>query len=201
MHAPRRWLAATSGIVFVLAMAASLPGCVGALFAHRRTELELMTPDVDMRALRAMQTRRFEGVSESALRSAALSVLQDLGYQVASSDVQLGLIIGTRGNASFPFEEIPKSALQILKWELSLGYFPPPDDPKLTLFNGVAVVLAIEPTAGQETTGYSVRIQLHRFVRDRATQSIVWADELKNARDYETFFSMLSKAISLGSDK
>lgn len=196
LHGACSGLALILKLFAVLSLSASLQGCVGALFAPRAATVpELMTPEQGASAMRAMQDRRVADVPEPVLQAAALSVIQDLGYQIRLSDAQLGLIIGTRGRQAF-LEGLGEGELQLMEWFATFGYVPYPE-PRNKNFNGTAVVLVIRSGAGTRGSlgGSFVRVQFYRFLRQLPNQNILWADTIRNADDYDRFFSLLSSAV------
>lgn len=196
----RNPLAAVARLMAVLAISASLQGCVGALFAPKPPSVaELMQSDAGASSMRALQMRRFDGVPEQVLQAAGISVIQDLGYQITFSDARLGLVTGRRGRRNF-FEGLGEDQMDMLKWIVTLGYSPYPD-PKYKDFDGTAAVLAIGPASAHDAAGSTVRIQFYRFRRQLPKQEIVWAKALDNADDYNRFFSLLTSAVALQAKK
>lgn len=197
----RSCFAVSTRAMAVLAITASLHGCVGALFAPRPASVpELMLPDTGAPAMRALQMRRFDHVPEQVLQAAGMSVIQDLGYQVTLSDAKLGLIIGTRGRQGF-IEGLAEAESDYFKWFFSMGYIalPPPGS---KVFNGTSVVVVIRPALEQGGTGNFVRVQFFRFLQLHPTkQLVVWADAINNEDDYNRFFTLLSSAAALEAKK
>ncbi|MGH8660404.1 MAG: hypothetical protein ACREUB_01425 [Burkholderiales bacterium] len=60
------------------------------------TPKEFVQPTPETAANREAQTRRFRDVGEEALLVACISVMQDLGYRVTATDLQLGVVTGAR---------------------------------------------------------------------------------------------------------
>ncbi len=191
--------------ILVLLLSISLSGCVGALIAPRLSVSEQMKPSKEAPTLRAIQTRSFDGVSESILNAAALAVLQDSGFQITSSDNQLGLIMGRKRKGADEvfaelFSDFPEVIGQIFLWELSLGFFPPPPDPATKVYKGINVALVIEPASERVAPGRHIRVIFHRYAVApmRPEQEVIfWADAINNPKIYEEFFARLSKAITL----
>jgi hypothetical protein len=205
MKTLRNWPAAALRMLPVLALGIGLAGCVGALFAPKLSVPEQMKPGADAPKLRALQTRRFDGVSEPTLQAASISVLQDMGFQITVSDAQLGLIIGRKGREADKvfadiFLDMPEVIGKITLWELSLGYFPGPPDPKTKMTNGFIVALLIEPELERNAPWPHVRITFYRYGLQPSVKQeneIGWAEPINNPVLYEKFFAMLSKEIAL----
>ena len=51
---------------------------------------------------RALQTKKYEGVSEADLLSASTGVIQDLGFIIDESETNLGLIVGSKNRDADP---------------------------------------------------------------------------------------------------
>lgn len=186
----------------MLALSIGLAGCV--IFAPKLSVPEKMKPGADAPKLRAMQTRRFDGVSESILQASSISILQDMGFQITVSDAQLGLIIGRKGREAGKvfaevFSGLPEATAQIMLWELSLGYFPGPPDPMTKMTNGFIVTLLIEPELEGKAPASHVRITFYRYALAptmKLEKDIGWAEPINNPALYEGFFALLSKEIA-----
>ena len=62
-------------------------------------ETALQLPPESMQD-RAMQTRRFDGISEADLLSACAGVLQDLGFNLDEAEAPLGLIVASKDRSA-----------------------------------------------------------------------------------------------------
>lgn len=191
-------------IVLILLAATSLSGCVGALFSPKFSIAERMSRGADAPALKVIQSHRFDGLDESELQAASVAVLQDLGFQITRSDTQLGLIIGRKrkgGEEIFRemISDIPDVIKQVTLWELTLGYFPLPPDPKTKIMSCISVVLVIEPEIGIESSAQHIRTTFYHCAVEPMKQDqdiIIWAEVINSRTIYEEFYRRLSREIA-----
>ena len=59
--------------------------------------LQLSTSSLETRQ---MQTRQFDGLSETDALAAAAGVLQDMGFTLAESEAKLGVIVGNKDRSA-----------------------------------------------------------------------------------------------------
>ena len=148
---------------------AALPGCLGAL-VPKPTVPEMMTPGAQAQAARAMQIRQILAPQQT-LQNAALSVVQDLGYQVKFTSAQLGLIIASHPRNDI-LQQVGPNMAQFLEWEFTLGIIPPPHQGP---FSTNRVVIVIQPVPAQRGGGCTVRVQFFRAASKPQEQKITWA--------------------------
>lgn len=175
--------------VLVLACLA-LAGCIS-----EPTAPELLAAP-ESRAPSELQTRRYD-VRPEQLLPVAVTALQDLGFQVTSSDTSLGLIVARRGY---------QRSFGEYNWEFWQGYWQtmrnaftfqwhvkPPDPAKMFGPAGVSAAVSIAPAG----SGSEVRVSLHRFAsRPTGEPILVWAEELAEPGGYATFFDLLAQALA-----
>src|SRR5512139_4031007 len=68
----------------------------------------------DSLKLRQLQTRRVEGIDETALLAASVGVLQDLGFNIDESETRLGVIVASKKRSAIDTGDIAASALESL---------------------------------------------------------------------------------------
>ncbi|HEX6321155.1 MAG TPA: hypothetical protein VFZ84_20000 [Burkholderiales bacterium] len=144
-----------------------------------------------------LQARRFEGVPAARMLPAALAALQDLGFQVTSSDAALGLVVARRGYQK-SFEELGRDFWPVLSKAMrnvfTLRWTAPP--PEAALLVGPAAINAAVVVAPQGA-GSAVRIAFHRYVsRPSGEPVVLWAEELREPGPYAAFFEQISRALA-----
>lgn len=185
----KRRAGARAPALLAAALAVGVAACVSG------TGKEEVQPRAQLSAERQLQTRRFEGVSEERLLSAAIGVLQDLGFTIKVSNAELGMATGIKDReAKAPDQRAGLIVLMILL-TAATGQAPLVGDMKEE--QTIRVLLTTRPVSGTNG-GLEVRVTFHRFLR----QPLVWeADSLRDPRLYEGFFELLSKAVFLEGHK
>ena len=167
---------------------------VGVVACATGTGKEEVQPRPELSAERQLQTRRFEGVNEENLLAACTSVLQDLGFTVKVSNVELGMATGIKDReAKAPDQRAAMIVLMIL---LAAGGQPLPAS-ELKEEQTVRVLVTTRPVPGSSDI-HEVRVTFHRFLRQ---PFVLEADSLRDPKLYEGFFELLSKAIFLEAHK
>ena len=172
-------------------LAAAVTVAAGVVACATGTGKEEMQARPQLSAERQLQTRRFEGISEEKLMAASTGVLQDLGFTIKVSNVDLGLATGIKDReAKAPDQRAGVIVLMILL-AATTGHAPPASAIKEE--QTVRVLVTTRPVPGS-INAYEVRVTFHRFLR----QPLVFeADSLRDPKLYEGFFELLSKAIFL----
>lgn len=144
----------------------------------------------------AAQERRFEGAGAAEVQLAVVTVLQDLGFQLAASEPSLGLIVATRGEQSTAGDYAARFGSymrQGLKNALTFQWHVRPEPERFVGPVGLSAVVAISPVAA----GAAVRLSLHRFVRRPTGEPIiVWAEQIAEPEPHRQFFALLARALS-----
>lgn len=173
-----------------VALAAGLAACATG------TGKDEMQSRPELLADRQLQTRRFEGISEQKLLAASVGVLQDLGFTMTVSDVELGLATGVKDrDAKAPDQRAGMIVLLILV--AMAGAQPPPPGEVLKEEQKIRVLLTTRPVPGATDT-CEVRVTFHRFVRQPFVSE---AGSLRDPKLYEGFFELLSRSIFLEAHK
>lgn len=174
----------------LVAACLALAGCVGAPPVS-----ELLEPGA--RAQSQLQTRRYEGVRPEDVLPAAVTTLQDFGFQVVKSDTSVGLIVAQRGYKR-TFGEYHYEFWQGY-WQTMRGAFTfqwhsrGPNPEKMVGPAGLSAAVSISPAG----SGSEVRVSLHRFVsRPTGEPILVWAEELAEPEVYAKFFDLLAQALA-----
>ncbi len=183
-----------------LAYATFLLGCVQAIQPEVFFQL---TPE-SLRN-RALQTRIFETTNEKELLSASAAVLQDLGFQIEESEVEMGVLRATKERSAREFwQEFWQVAILIVSSAgLVAGantiYLMPVD-----LHQQIGATLATRPLDGDDSR-YSVRISFHRTLWKGDGQSgnlyippgASRMEMISDGKIYQQFFAKLSKGLFL----
>ena len=162
--------------VLLLAMT-GLGGCAATV----PTEALAMHPQT--LAQRQLQTRRFATTDEATVLSACAGLLQDLGFNIESSETRLGLIVGSKDrDATDPGQVVTAIAIAVL-----FGAEVP-----IETHQNIAVSIVTHPGGND----MAVRVTFQRIVWNNHNQ-VSRLEQLNDPEMYQGFFDKLSKAIFL----
>ena len=164
----------------------ALSGCVESQIrpAHFR-----LTPE--SLAKRQLQTRVFDTDDEAEVLSAGMATLQDIGFLVDDSEVQLGLIVASKERSAIqPAEVTGQVLLTILAGLAGQSYDPVWDETQI-----MRVSLVVTP-AMYDQAGSAVRITFQRIVFTNKG-GVSKSEALGTPEIYREFFAKLSKALFL----
>jgi len=136
-------------------------------------------------AERSLQTRTFEGRSEIQVQRACISLLQDLGFCVDESEVELGVLLASKQRDA---RELNQYLLAFLI--AGLGYEVPVD-----VRQRIHASVITFPH-GSQPDRIAVRVIFQRIVWDDHKQ-ISKRERLDDPQFYEEFFDLLRKALFL----
>lgn len=142
-----------------------------------------LTPDSLER--RQVQTRVFETTSEADLLAASAHLLQDLGFNLDESEVELGVVVASKERDATEADQV---AFSILMAALLGADVPWDDEQKIR-----ASVITREL---KDRNGYAVRLTMQRIVWNTRNQ-ISKTEPLDDPKMYHEFFAKLSKAVFL----
>ncbi len=180
-----------------------LTGCArGGLPAH---VLKLTPESLQNRAL---QTRKYDGISEADLLSASTGVIQDLGFIIDESETNLGLIVGSKNRDADPDAAQRAGQVLIGATTFLLGviaavasrdedvfddifYVPAVDD-----YQKLWASIVIRPTSEDKDKIHVVRVTFQRIVWN-TDDEIARLQSLDNPEMYQKFFNLLSKSVLL----
>ncbi len=134
---------------------------------------------------RQMQTRVFETANEADLLTASAQLLQDLGFYIDESEVELGVVVASKERDATEADQV---AVSILVGVL-LGVAMPWDDKQKIRASVITREL-------KERNGYAVRLTMQRIVWNTQNQ-ISKTEPLDDPTMYQEFFAKLSKAVFL----
>jgi hypothetical protein len=141
-----------------------------------------LTPD--SLARRQVQTRVFETTNEAELLAASAHLLQDLGFNLDESEVELGVVVASKDRDATEAGQVAASILLAL-----LGVAMPWDDEQKIRASVITREL-------KERNGYAVRLTMQRIVWNTQNQ-ISKTEPLDDPKMYQEFFAKLSKAVFL----
>lgn len=133
---------------------------------------------------RQVQTRVFETTSEAELLAASAHLLQDLGFNLDESEVELGVVVASKDRDATEAGQVAASLLLAL-----LGVAMPWDDEQ-------KIRASIITRELKERNGYAVRLTMQRIVWNTQNQ-ISKTEPLDDPKMYQEFFAKLSKAVFL----
>ena len=152
---------------------------------------------------RALQTRVFETTTEKELLSASAAVLQDLGFQIEESEVEMGILRAAKERSAREFwQEFWQVVIAILSAAggrgQSIQIIP------VDLHQQIGATMATRPLEGDDSR-YTVRIFFHRTLwkgeGQNGNQQIPPGEHrmeaIRDGKIYQQFFAKLSKGLFL----
>lgn len=146
-------------------------------------------------AERELQGRRFDGIGEKQLLDAAVGVLQDLGFTVDITSVDLGFVQGAKEREA----KAPDQALIVLivaALAASQGSSMPAG--QMRQDQTISVLLTVRPMREGDARSHIVLVTFHSHVRQPLLRT---AGALRDPVLYQSFFALLSKALFLEAHK
>ena len=183
-------------LIWLTVMALIMGGCGSSLPKH----LLRLTPDTLQN--RVLQTRKYEGISEADLLSASTGVIQDLGFIIDESEINLGLIVGSKLRDAPP--DATQRVVQVLGTIAAImaalagdenADIPPVDD-----YQKLWASIVIRPTSEDGDKTHYVRVTFQRIVWDTEGE-IDRMQSLDEPEMYQKFFDLLSKSVFLEGQK
>lgn len=142
-----------------------------------------LSPDSLQR--RQAQTRVFETADEAELLAASAALLQDLGFTLDESEVDLGVIVASKDrDATEVGQVVGAVAVAVL-----FGAHVPVDDEQ-------KIRAALVTRKLEEREGYAVRLTMQRIVWN-TDGKVSKSEPLDDAQMYQEFFDRLSKSVFL----
>ena len=160
--------------------------CALAVAACQQTvPKEVLQLSADSLQRRQAQTRVFETADEAELLSASAALLQDLGFTLDESEVDLGVIVASKNrDATEVGQVVGAVAVAVL-----FGAHMPVDDEQ-------KIRAALVTRKLEERNGYAVRLTIQRIVWDTDGR-VSKTEPLDDAQMYQEFFDKLSKSVFL----
>ncbi len=154
---------------------------------------------------RALQTRIFETANEKELLSASAAFLQDLGFQIEESEVEMGILRATKERSAREFwQEFWRVVILILSSAGSSQGGNSTQIVPVDLHQQIGATLATRPLKGDDSR-YTVRIFFHRTLWKGDGQSGNQhippggqrMEAIHDGKIYQQFFAKLSKGLFL----
>lgn len=134
---------------------------------------------------RQAQTRVFETNNEAELLSASAALLQDLGFNLDESEVDLGVLVASKDRDATEADQVAASIVMAAL----LGVAMPWDDEQ-------KIRAAVITRELEDRNGFAVRLTMQRIIWDTQGQ-VSETEPLDDPEMYQEFFSKLSKAVFL----
>lgn len=167
-------------LLFFLTVAVLFSGCVN--------QQNLYTLDKDYLERRNIETRVFDTKNEKELLTASAQVLQDLGYSIKESDVNLGLITAEKNSdVTTKAGKVALATLSILSMAV--------DKSETTYEDVQKFYVNIVTTPTKEKT-IKVRVLFTRRSWDNKG-NIFKVEKITDTKTYQQFFDKLSQSVFL----
>lgn len=168
----------------------------------------------DSLKLRQLQTRRIEGIEESALLAASAGVLQDLGFNIDESETRLGVIVASKDRSALDLgdavegmivDSLVEAALDAMFSALFGDHFDDDDDEDgedivydVTQKIRISIVTrpALDSSGQRRQDAQVIRITIQRLVWDSEGE-LSHTESIEDPKVYQKFFDRLSKSIFL----
>lgn len=168
-----------------LALLTGLGGCQTA----NDVAMKVGAPPEGAVKLRALETRRFDTTDEKAMLTAASQTLQDLGFTLTESAVDLGVLVASKQRDAEEAGEVAGRVALSLALAL-LGSYQPPDWDK----DQTIIVMVVTNPAGSGGQ-LDVRVSFDRTIRTH--QGLTRTERLDDPAIYQGFFAKLSGGVFL----
>lgn len=198
-----------------LSLVLALTGCVA------QVPPDAFNVSEEMMKSRQIESRKFTGISEEEVLVASSNVLQDMGYNLENTEVQLGVLTANKQRDATNAGEIaaaiilgalfraPMAVSKDQTIRASLVVKPAGSESVIaTLYAGAGAQKAtiVENTKTTKTKktstdtqpnaksqAYIVRVTFQRIVRK--TDNSTYSDTIKDPEIYQEFFDKLSKSV------
>ena len=134
---------------------------------------------------RQAQTRLFETSDEAELLSASAALLQDLGFTLDESEVDLGVLVASKNRDATEVGQVVGAVAMAIVF----GARVPVDDQQ-------RIRAALVTRKLEDRRGYAVRLTMQRIVWNTDGQ-VSKTEPIDDQRIYQEFFDKLSKSVFL----
>lgn len=142
-------------------------------------------------ANRQLQTRRFDGITESDILAAGAGVLQDLGFTITESETALGVVVGNKDRSAVNAGQVAAAVVVAL---LGGGAMPTDRNQRIVASLVTRPVLASDGQVVPDS--HYVRVTFARVVWNTRNE-VTAAEQLTSPELDEGFFDKLSKSVFL----
>ncbi|WP_052402000.1 hypothetical protein [Muricoccus aerilatus] len=172
-------------IIAPVVAAALLAGCVN----HNEIAMRVGAPPAEAVQLREVQTARFETPDEMLLLTEATQVLQDLGFGVAESAPQMGVLTGYKTRDAVEAGQVAAQiALTVVAAAFLVAYAPTWDQNQV-----IRVTLTSQPVPQNRQT--VLRASFERLVANNRGE--VRVEPLLQPEMHQEFFTMLRNGMAI----
>jgi len=134
---------------------------------------------------RQAQSRLFETSDEAELLSASAALLQDLGFTLDESEVDLGVLVASKNRDATEVGQVVGAVAMAIVF----GARVPVDDQQ-------RIRAALVTRKLEDRRGYAVRLTMQRIVWNTDGQ-VSKTEPIDDQRIYQEFFDKLSKSVFL----
>jgi hypothetical protein len=177
-----------SNAILKASVAGLLIGLLAACNTIPEDALKLSPESLERRQL---QTRRFEGTSETTILAASAGVLQDLGFNLDESEAKLGVLVASKDRSAVSTGQVTAAVFVAL----FTGTVMHVDKNQKIRVSLVARPASQDVSAG-EAANFFVRVTFQRLVWNTNGQLSQIAS-IDDAEVYQQFFEALSKSLFL----
>lgn len=145
-------------------------------------------------SLRALQSRRFDTLDEHRLMTASTQTLQDLGFTITESSLEVGLLVGSKQRDAEEAGQIAGQVFLTLLAALAGSHHNPTWDEEQK------IVVTLVTTPIENSKQIEARVSFDRRLTNNHGQ--LWRTELiLDPPIYQEFFEKLSKGVFLEAHK
>lgn len=166
-----------------------LTGSIGCTRSMVEPEHLSLTPQT--MAKRQLQTRVFDTDDEARVLAGIAAVLQDIGFLIDESEVELGLIVGSKERSAIQPPEVVAAVAINIAMQVLTG-----SSPDIGWDERQTMRVSVVTTPAGETKGTAVRVTFQRVVFTNKG-GISKKEPLGSAEIYQEFYAKLSKALFL----
>ena len=143
----------------------------------------------DTLANRQLQTRKFDIKTEKELLMAASGVLQDLGFSLDESDMNLGVLVGSKSRDATDSGQVVGAVLLAIMFGSNVAI---DKDQKIRA--------SLITRASGTSNGHLLRVTFQRMVWNTSGQ-VSKVEPINDPLIYQDFFEKLSKSVFLEAQK
>lgn len=176
--------------LLILAASITLAACTTA----NQVAMEIGPASQVTTEARALQTRRFDTVSDETLLAACVQTLQDLGYTIQETAPSLGVVVATKQRDAEAAGQVAGQIALTLMFAVMGVYYHPTWDKEQT------IRVAFSTNRIENSSQTEGRVIFDRLIRNnQGLQS--GAEVLVDPKIYQEFFERLSSGVFLEAQK
>ena len=156
---------------------------------------DLFVVTSELQQKRQIETRRYDGITETKLISASANVLQDLGYNLENSETKLGVITASKERDASNAGEIAGVVAVAILTSLVGAPVVMATSKNQTIRVAIVVRPVIDSSGKPMTDNFFMRITFQRTV-NRSDNTVV-GETLSDPELYQGFFEKVSKSVFL----